>query len=135
MFGELLHVGEVTEVCGDGLEDLWASAEGVVVEWTDEEEGGVMEGGLLVVVMHCVVWVGVKHVDDGVEYFQCSEVCSFFSGRVGCFLYLTFDDVGENDLCVDISPRTSGLWWLLKGWLAILRKRSTCLYRMQHNYV
>lgn len=76
MLGELLHVGEVTEVCGDGCEDLWASAEGVVVEWTDEEEGGVVEGGLLVVVMHCV-WVGVKHVDDGVEYFPYSEVCSF----------------------------------------------------------
>lgn len=76
MFRELLHVGEVTKVCGDGLEDLWASAEGVVVEGTDEEEGGVVEGGLLVVVMHCV-WVGVKHIDDSVEYYQYPEVCSF----------------------------------------------------------
>lgn len=59
------EVGHVVEVCGDGLEDLWASAEGVVVKGPDEEEGGVVKGGLLVVMMHCVC-VCVKHSDEEV---------------------------------------------------------------------
>lgn len=57
------YVFDAGEGCGDGLEDLWATAEGVVVEGADEEESGVVEGGLL---MHFEC-VGANHGGGGTD--------------------------------------------------------------------